>query len=205
MFCRFFSPSSPLFSLASYLAGCCCHSSSWFTFSFLAGPPVLSESIIGTLGRLPCNVTPPIYEDRVALVIWYKVGLKTPIYRWVKPPMRMHFKPLPALPCDSLVSLHTHFHSALLALQPLCQTQSQHTYTDTHTHIYTRGFINKQNWLPQTTFAWRSTRSTCSKADREGHCGRGKWNLHMSAGLGEKMVQRRGKKSRGLWYFFILI
>ncbi|XP_064551897.1 nephrin isoform X5 [Drosophila montana] len=44
------------------------------------GPPVLSESIIGTMGRLPCNVTPPIYEDRVALVIWYKVGLKTPIY-----------------------------------------------------------------------------------------------------------------------------
>ncbi|XP_070069738.1 uncharacterized protein side-VIII isoform X1 [Drosophila takahashii] len=46
----------------------------------LAGPPVLSESIMGTNGRLPCNVTPPIYEDRVALVIWYKVGLKTPIY-----------------------------------------------------------------------------------------------------------------------------
>ncbi|XP_017150580.1 uncharacterized protein LOC108160840 isoform X5 [Drosophila miranda] len=46
----------------------------------LAGPPVLSESIMGTVGQLPCNVTPPIYEDRVALVIWYKVGLKTPIY-----------------------------------------------------------------------------------------------------------------------------
>ncbi|XP_043947971.1 uncharacterized protein LOC108029676 isoform X4 [Drosophila biarmipes] len=46
----------------------------------LAGPPVLAESIMGTVGRLPCNVTPPIYEDRVALVIWYKVGLKTPIY-----------------------------------------------------------------------------------------------------------------------------
>ncbi|XP_033233833.1 uncharacterized protein side-VIII isoform X1 [Drosophila pseudoobscura] len=46
----------------------------------LAGPPVLSESIMGTVGLLPCNVTPPIYEDRVALVIWYKVGLKTPIY-----------------------------------------------------------------------------------------------------------------------------
>jgi len=45
------------------------------------GPPVLAESIMGTVGRLPCNVTPPIYEDRVALVIWYKVGLKTPIYR----------------------------------------------------------------------------------------------------------------------------
>ncbi|XP_067628687.1 LOW QUALITY PROTEIN: uncharacterized protein side-VIII [Eurosta solidaginis] len=46
----------------------------------LEGPPVLSESIQGTLGRLPCNVTPPILEDRVALVIWFKVGLKTPIY-----------------------------------------------------------------------------------------------------------------------------
>ncbi|XP_053964212.1 hemicentin-1, partial [Anastrepha ludens] len=45
-----------------------------------AGPPVLSESIQGTSGRLPCNVTPPILEDRVALVIWFKVGLKTPIY-----------------------------------------------------------------------------------------------------------------------------
>ncbi|CAD7011997.1 unnamed protein product [Ceratitis capitata] len=44
------------------------------------GPPVLSESIQGTIGRLPCNVTPPILEDRVALVIWFKVGLKTPIY-----------------------------------------------------------------------------------------------------------------------------
>ncbi|XP_023158899.1 hemicentin-1 isoform X2 [Ceratitis capitata] len=46
----------------------------------LEGPPVLSESIQGTIGRLPCNVTPPILEDRVALVIWFKVGLKTPIY-----------------------------------------------------------------------------------------------------------------------------
>ncbi|KAI8123719.1 Cell adhesion molecule 3 [Lucilia cuprina] len=44
------------------------------------GPPVLVESIFGTLARLPCNVTPPLQEDRVALVIWYKVGLKTPIY-----------------------------------------------------------------------------------------------------------------------------
>ncbi|XP_037944821.1 uncharacterized protein LOC119677515 isoform X2 [Teleopsis dalmanni] len=44
------------------------------------GPTVLAESLQGTLGRLPCNVTPPIAEDRVALVIWYKFGLKTPIY-----------------------------------------------------------------------------------------------------------------------------
>lgn len=84
MFCRYFLVlllRSFFPRLCYYLAACCCHSSSWFAFSSLAGPPVLSESIIGTLGRLPCNVTPPIYEDRVALVIWYKVGLKTPIYR----------------------------------------------------------------------------------------------------------------------------
>ncbi|XP_019891154.1 hemicentin-1 isoform X3 [Musca domestica] len=46
----------------------------------LQGPPVVAESIVGTHARLPCNVTPPLLEDRVALVIWYKVGLKTPIY-----------------------------------------------------------------------------------------------------------------------------
>lgn len=61
-------------------------------FFAFAGPPVLSESIQGTLGRLPCNVTPPILEDRVALVIWFKVGLKTPIYRWVKIKLKANCK-----------------------------------------------------------------------------------------------------------------
>uniref|UniRef100_A0A1A9X2I9 Nephrin n=1 Tax=Glossina brevipalpis TaxID=37001 RepID=A0A1A9X2I9_9MUSC len=40
----------------------------------------MAESIQGTIARLPCNVTPPLLDDRVALVIWYKVGSKTPIY-----------------------------------------------------------------------------------------------------------------------------
>ncbi|XP_036334118.1 hemicentin-1 [Rhagoletis pomonella] len=48
--------------------------------SRFSGPPIISESLQGTLGQLPCNVTPPILDDRVALVIWFKVGLKTPIY-----------------------------------------------------------------------------------------------------------------------------
>lgn len=52
-----------------------------FSLLFLAGPPVKAEAIVGTHAKLPCNVTPPLLEDRVALVIWYKVGLKTPIYR----------------------------------------------------------------------------------------------------------------------------
>lgn len=49
-------------------------------------PLFISESVLGTQGRLPCNVTPPIEADKVILVIWYKDGLSTPIYRYVHPP-----------------------------------------------------------------------------------------------------------------------
>uniref|UniRef100_A0A1A9V5J3 Ig-like domain-containing protein n=1 Tax=Glossina austeni TaxID=7395 RepID=A0A1A9V5J3_GLOAU len=51
-----------------------------FFLFVITGPPVMAESIQGTIARLPCNVTPPLLDDRVALVIWYKVGSKTPIY-----------------------------------------------------------------------------------------------------------------------------
>ncbi|XP_059607786.1 nephrin-like [Phlebotomus argentipes] len=43
-------------------------------------PLVLSEAVQGSIGRLPCNVTAPIVDDKVALVIWYKDGYVTPIY-----------------------------------------------------------------------------------------------------------------------------
>lgn len=52
--------------------------------SSLPVPLFISEAVQGTQGRLPCNVTPPIDADKVILVIWYKDGLSTPIYRWVK-------------------------------------------------------------------------------------------------------------------------
>lgn len=38
------------------------------------------EAVQGTTARLPCNLTSPIAEDRVSLVIWYKEGQSTPIY-----------------------------------------------------------------------------------------------------------------------------
>lgn len=42
----------------------------------------LAEAVQGEIGRLPCNVTPPDTEDKIILVIWYKEGYTTPIYRY---------------------------------------------------------------------------------------------------------------------------
>ncbi|XP_055382448.1 uncharacterized protein LOC129612717 [Condylostylus longicornis] len=50
----------------------------------IEGPLIISEAVQGTLGRLPCNITPPVPEDRVALVIWYKEGHSKPIYSFDK-------------------------------------------------------------------------------------------------------------------------
>uniref|UniRef100_A0A1B0GM10 Ig-like domain-containing protein n=1 Tax=Phlebotomus papatasi TaxID=29031 RepID=A0A1B0GM10_PHLPP len=32
------------------------------------------------MARLPCNITPPVPDDKITLVIWYKDGYVTPIY-----------------------------------------------------------------------------------------------------------------------------
>lgn len=38
------------------------------------------EAIAGTQATLPCNITSPLEDDAVALVLWYKGDMKVPIY-----------------------------------------------------------------------------------------------------------------------------
>lgn len=43
------------------------------------------SSVIGVTGgkvALPCNITPPTYDDAVSLILWYKDESTTPIYRY---------------------------------------------------------------------------------------------------------------------------
>lgn len=49
-------------------------------FHSLSVPLYHTEAVVGSIARLPCNLTSPISGDRVSLVIWYKEGQNTPIY-----------------------------------------------------------------------------------------------------------------------------
>lgn len=44
-------------------------------------PITFIEAVQGGTARLPCNVTTPVADDKVTLVIWYKDGLISPIHR----------------------------------------------------------------------------------------------------------------------------
>lgn len=50
----------------------------------LSVPVVYIEAVQGGTARLPCNVTPPVDDDKITLVIWYKDGLISPIHRYVQ-------------------------------------------------------------------------------------------------------------------------
>lgn len=49
-------------------------------YHFSTVPLFHTEAVVGSEARLPCNLTSPITDDRVSLVIWYKEGQSTPIY-----------------------------------------------------------------------------------------------------------------------------
>ena len=51
----------------------------YFLFIFL-GSVTTVESVVGMMTNLPCNITPSLPDDKIQLVLWYKViSLETPI------------------------------------------------------------------------------------------------------------------------------
>ena len=49
-------------------------------FFFFAGVKTSVSAVQGSSVELPCNITAPIYGDKVRLVLWYKNESFNPIY-----------------------------------------------------------------------------------------------------------------------------
>ena len=46
----------------------------------ILGSVTTVESVVGMMTNLPCNITPSLPDDKIQLVLWYKViSLETPI------------------------------------------------------------------------------------------------------------------------------
>ena len=58
----------------------------YISFSSLTAGPIHNvETVMGSQAELPCDVAPAptVPGDRFVLVLWYKDGIGTPIYRSV--------------------------------------------------------------------------------------------------------------------------
>lgn len=52
----------------------------FFTFLFLfLGVPILL-AVAGEKALIPCNISTPLSEDQVSLILWYRVDMPNPIY-----------------------------------------------------------------------------------------------------------------------------